>query len=560
MNHGDMSAGAADPTTKHRILVVDDHHPTASMLQISIEQLGGDRFEVTCAHSGQECLALMARNTYDLVLLDIFLGDMSAPDVIAQAQASRLESSYVLISGVENARETVENLETASDFLLKPINAKTLRHLLDRHFPPEGEAKEQSWRERFAPDIVGQHRSILQMLLVIERVAPSTSTILITGEAGTGKELVARAVHSASTRAGGPFFPINVTATGEALFESSLFGWAKGAFTGATGNRAGFFEEADQGTIFLDEVGDLPLHQQPKLLRVLQSGKFYRVGEQKERFSNARVVAATNQDLAAMVADGKFRNDLYWRLNVIPIHVPALRDRASDIPELAEHFLLRSAQANNTQPLELSADGREWLMSRPWPGNIRELEHSLRRVSLLHWEGPSLGARDLARYLDPEGSSIFQSVASPGSSPKEEQPASPTEPAMAPVPLQPEPAGKLPRELVTTPARDSANSSTFEHQDDVLRLISLPKQGLVLKDFQEKIEVKLIWEALRAKKFVRAHAAELLGAHRTTLVEKIKKLAKTYPRLAQESPREDDDQVTLEDLRKPLDKTLKKTP
>lgn len=532
-----MSSEAAPSGTKTKILVVDDHHPTTAMLKVSIDQLCADRFEVNCAYSGQECLELMSRNTYDLVLLDFYLGTMSAPEVIALAQSQGLCSTYVLMSGVETARQTVQSLTSASDFLLKPIDAKTLKELLDRHFPPEGDAHAQSWRERYAPDIIGNHPSLLQVLLVIERVARSNSTVLITGEAGTGKELVARAVHNASTRAEGAFFPINVTATGEALFESSLFGWAKGAFTGATGNRAGFFEQADQGTIFLDEVGDLPLHQQPKLLRVLQSGKFYRVGEQKERYSNARVVAATNQNLANMVDKGKFRNDLYWRLNVIPIHVPALRERASDIPELAEHFLLRSAQASGQAPLQLTPEASNWLMSRPWPGNIRELEHSLRRVSLLHSGGPKIYAADLERCLGP----VFRSEPKSSSTHTPAPPPSPTPVIEAPPKAAPAPVS-TPRQRVPS----------YEHQREILNLIRLPSQGVVLREFQEQIEVKLIWEALRAKGFVRARASELLGAQRTTLVEKIKKLSKTYPRLAQESPRADDDEVTLEQLKIPL--------
>lgn len=536
-----MSSEQSNPAAKRKILVVDDHRPTASILQLTIEQLGPERFEVTCAHSKEECIERMRKASYDLVLLDYYLGPDSAPDVIAQATAQGLSSSYVFISGVNTVRETIQNLGgDSSDFLVKPISATMLRQVLDRHFPPDGtpEEKAQSWREKYAPDMIGNHPSLQQVLLVIERVAPSDSTVLITGEAGTGKELVARAVHNASGRAQGPFLPINVTATGEALFESSLFGWAKGAFTGATGNRAGFFEEADQGTIFLDEVGDLPLHQQPKLLRVLQSGKFFRVGEQqKERHSNARVVAATNQDLANMVAKGKFRNDLYWRLNVIPIHVPALRDRASDIPELAEHFLSRSAHASGQAPLQLTSDAKEWLMSRSWPGNIRELEHSLRRVSLLHYDGPKLSSDDLERYLDFDSSGPNLHIV-------------PT-PRVDPPEPPPEPEPELKSSVVET---TSPPANQFEHQREILDIINLPRQGVVLKELQEQIEVKLIWQALMAKGFVRAHAAELLGTHRTTLVEKIKKLAKNYPRLAQESPRPDDAQVTFDQLKIPLPK------
>lgn len=536
-------------SAKERILVVDDKPDITITLAEYLYHLDPERFEVLRAHSGEEGLEYMRRETFDLVFLDVNMGQCSGLDVLRVGRQERLARKYVLMSGENEAHDAIEAFKQgASDFLIKPLNPNQLRdlitHLLPKTSSPDDD---EQWRHRYAPGVIGNHPSILKVLYIIQRVAATNATVLITGEAGTGKELVARALHAASERAEGPFMAINVTATGEDLFESSLFGWAKGAFTGATNNHAGFFEEADKGSIFLDEVGDLKLHQQPKLLRVLQTGHFYRVGEQKERHTNARVIAATNQSLHQRVKEGAFRGDLYYRLNVIPIHVPALRERASDIPLLADHFLRRNAQNHPGLNIELTPEAKGWLEQRPWPGNIRELEHALRRVCLMYNGSGKVTVQDLVEILD-----------FPFAKPS---PTTPPEPHSGDNSIVGPQVG-LDEKTTSTEAPSTALSGESEFpysspgkhrypdQAALLSVISLPEQGLSLRDFQEQLEVRLIWEAMVAKGFVRARAAELLGTHRTTLVEKIKKLAKVYPRLAQEKPQPGDADLSLEDLRR----------
>lgn len=556
-----QSVAAACHRSRKKILLVDDHLAWTTVLREVITHVDPGRFEVDAANSGAEGMAYMQKNTYDLVFLDLNMGDSNGIDILRDARAANLARRYVLMSAEDKVRNAVEALRLgASDFLVKPFGRAQVMGVLERLYPndqkvSENENAQLEWRNNYAAGIIGEHPALMEVLLIIERIAGTNATVLITGEPGTGKELVARAVHRASPRRDGSFLPLNVTATSDSLFESTLFGWVKGAFTGGNTDRAGFFEEANEGSIFLDEIGELPLMLQPKLLRVLQTGSFNRIGEVKERHSTARVIAATNRNLAQLVSEGKFREDLFWRLNVIPIRLPPLRERASDIPILAEHFLAEGARKSGSPVMELSDEVKEWMMQQPWKGNIRQLEHTIRRICLLHRDSRFLRLEDVMPYAshDPMQQQL------PASNPAAPVPSPP--PAAA-VPTYPSPGPTAPMSSSATPmtgdfaanglnstsasegqpqdlakpeAAYSPHSSIPKDEEDLLARIALPIQGIQMRRLQQQIEAKLICEAMRHKNFVRAHAAKMLGIRRTTLVEKIRKLSKDYPELLRES-------------------------
>lgn len=322
--------------------------------------------------------------------------------------------------------------------------------------------------------MVGESPCLGEVLHVLAKVAPTDSTVLVTGESGTGKELLVRALHANSRRVGKPFVPVNCGAIPRELLESELFGHEKGAFTSAVRTRQGRFELADGGTIFLDEIGEMDLSLQVKILRALQEKEFERVGGDKTLKADVRIVAATNRDLELEVRDGRFREDLYYRLNVIPLHLPPLRERGEDILLLADHFLCRFCRQKNRETLALDAEARDLILRYPWPGNVRELENFMERLSIL-CEGDAITVSDLPRkILDNAG--------------------------VAPPPTVAAPVGfRWPR------------------------LSDLTDKGMGLKEFLDALEEKLLLEALERASGVKNQAAELLGIKRTTLIEKLKK-------------------------------------
>jgi transcriptional regulator with GAF, ATPase, and Fis domain len=331
--------------------------------------------------------------------------------------------------------------------------------------------------------IIGQSMSLADVFRVLLKVAPTDSTVLVTGESGTGKELLVRALHNHSARAARPFVPINCGAIPKELLESELFGHEKGAFTHAIRSRPGRFELADSGTIFLDEIGEMDLSLQVKILRVLQEKEIERVGGSGMKKVDVRIVAATNRDLEHDVSQGRFREDLYYRLNVIPLHLPPLRDRNGDVLLLAEHFLERFCERKNRPCLELSPDVRKILLAYSWPGNVRELENFMERLSILV-DGDEVHPLDLPlKILD----------------------------AVGEIAALPEPA---PRPALTQPLQQGFVWPT---------LAALDTHALNLKEFLDAIEDRLIEEALTRADGVKNQAAELLGIKRTTLIEKLKK-------------------------------------
>jgi DNA-binding NtrC family response regulator len=388
-----------------RILIVDDEPSVRDSLGRTVEREG---HEVALAPDLRTGRRLLAEGAFDLLLTDIRLGDGSGLDLVASARQASPALRIVAMTAFGSVELAVEAMRRgADDFIEKPFQPDLLRRRLERVLEPVRlagrvarlERENQVLREEAeeaAPDdaLVGASPAMALVRERIERVAPTTASVLVRGETGTGKELVARTLHRRSPRAAGPFVAFNGGAVAEGLAESELFGHEKGAFTGADRRRVGRFELADGGTLFLDEVGELAPALQVKLLRVLQERRFERVGGTATVEVDVRVVAATHRDLEQWVRDGRFREDLYYRLNVVTIEVPPLRDRPEDVPVLAELFLARYGNRPGAPRPTLSADARAALQSQPWPGNVRELENALHRACILA-RGDALTVEDL---------------------------------------------------------------------------------------------------------------------------------------------------------------------
>jgi DNA-binding NtrC family response regulator len=382
-----------------RILIVEDRDSLRRMLERALAQEG---YAVEAATDVLSGVRLAEQQDFDLVLTDLKLPDGSGLAVLAASRAAQPRVPVVVLTGYGTVATAVEAMKLgAFDFLEKPVAIDDLYRLIERAM---GEHRAQDANAVFhapgAPPIVGRHARLRTAVRLLERVAVTESTVLLTGESGTGKELFARSLHALSPRRGGPFVALNCAAIPETLIENELFGHEKGAFTGADRRQPGRFESAEGGTLFLDEIGELPLGVQGKLLRVLEERTYERVGGGRTHKADVRLIAATNRDLEAMVRDGEIRSDLFFRLNVFPIELPALRDRASDIPLLARHLLGEIARRHHTEPPRLEDDAAGILSAEPWPGNVRELANVLERAVILA-EGPVLRGADLRQLLRP---------------------------------------------------------------------------------------------------------------------------------------------------------------
>jgi len=383
---------------KPRILVVDDEPGVRDALRQVLDYEG---HEVRVAASGGEALTIYPEFKPHLVFLDVKMGGLDGLETLARLRALDERAQVVMISGHGTVATAVQATQRgAFDFLEKPLDTDrllvTVRNALGR-----SELLEENERLREAVDaqfaIVGQSSALRHVLATIEKVGPTPARVLITGENGTGKELVARAIHDRSTR-GGPFIEVNCAAIPSELIESELFGHMKGSFTGAVQDRAGKFEQADTGTLFLDEIGDMSLAAQAKVLRVLETGIVTRIGGNKTIAVDVRVLAATNKRLDQEIAEGRFREDLYYRLNVVPIQVPALRDRAEDIPLLVEYFTQRLGGHAGVPGRRFSPEAVHALQQRPWPGNVRELRNAVERLLILA-QGKEVTSADVGRLL-----------------------------------------------------------------------------------------------------------------------------------------------------------------
>ncbi len=383
----------------HLLLVEDE----AAYREVIAERLAEQGYRVAQASSGEEALDRLNGFAYDILLTDLRLPGVDGRQVLDEAFARYPDIIAVVITGFGTVKEAVEVTRLGAEgFITKPFQFEELMHVLQtavekRRLRAENAYLREQLRGRFhLGGIIGQTPIVLKLIELLETVAATSSTVLVTGETGTGKELAARAIHDASPRRMQRFVAINCSAIPETLLEAELFGHVRGAFTGAVANRQGRVEQAHRGTLFLDEVGTMSPALQVKLLRVLQAREFERVGDSQTIKVDVRVIAATNSDLKQMVADGTFREDLYYRLNVIPVHVPALRDRRADIPLLAQHFLDRLSHETPARGrVTLGQDAQQALMAFPWPGNVRQLENVMERAFALSPGRAQLGLDDL---------------------------------------------------------------------------------------------------------------------------------------------------------------------
>ncbi len=453
------------------ILVVDDSPDIRFTMS---EVLRAKGFSVESASDGQEAIDILDNRFFDIVLTDLSMPRKTGMDVLRFVTQHSPETICIIITGFGSIQGAVEALKMgAYDYLCKPIKPDEVTILIDkalelRDLKRENKSLKKELKTRYGfENIVGNSKAMQEVFGLVEKVADTDSTVLITGESGTGKELIAHAIHYASDRKDGPFIPVNCAAIPEELLESELFGHEKGAFTHAIKTRIGRFELANKGTIFLDEIGEMSPSLQVKLLRVLQERKFERVGGVKTISVDIRVVSATNQDLEIAVKEGRFREDLFYRLNVIPIHVPPLRERRSDIPLLAKHFLKKYCSGKKRCVEGITDEALDILTRYDWPGNVRELENIMERMVILA-NGKMITKDDLPyQILEKTGGVPGQAI--PGD-------------------------------------------------------LEFPEDGLSLSQAVSELEKRLILKALERTGGVKNRAAKLLKMNRTTLIEKMKKL------------------------------------
>src|SRR5437660_9388422 len=369
------------------ILIVEDEPRMRRLLEIS---LGEDGHSVQTAEDAEKALASLRRNSIDLVVTDLKLPGMNGLEFLQEGKRLHPALPFVVMTAYGSVETAVDAMKAgASDYVLKPFSMAEMRLVIRKELDVQRVRDEnRTLREALGKryhyqNIVAGSGKMQEVLALVERVAPTNSTILLGGESGVGKDLIARAIHQNSRRAAGPFIKVNSTAIPDTLFESELFGFERGAFTGALASKPGKFELADKGTLFLDEIGDVPAAIQVKLLRVLQEREFERLGGTKTLKVDIRMIAATNRDLRAALEEGTFREDLYYRLNVVPIDIPPLREHKEDIPDLANHFLLRFMRENGKEIEKITPAALRMLMDYHWPGNVRQLENTIERAVAL---------------------------------------------------------------------------------------------------------------------------------------------------------------------------------
>lgn len=388
------------------VLIIDDENSIRQSLSGALKDEG---YRVSVAGSGLEGIESLRADRADVVLLDIWMPGMDGIETLKLIKSEWQDQIVIMMSGHGNIETAVRSTKLgAFDFVEKPLSLERILVLLQNSVATSDLVKEnQALRRQVQKSraLVGESPGMKQIQEKVRRVAPTTGSVLITGENGTGKELVAHSVHALSPRFNKPFVEVNCAAIPEELIESELFGHEKGAFTGATQLRRGKFDLANGGTLFLDEIGDMSLKTQAKILRILQEQKFERVGGTQTISVDVRVVAATNKDLKAEIARGAFREDLYYRLNVVPFVIPPLRERKEDIPVLADHFLKEFSASHGRPPRALTAEGLKVLLTYPWPGNVRELKNLIERLVILTHEseeGRSISASALLDQLSDE--------------------------------------------------------------------------------------------------------------------------------------------------------------
>ncbi len=455
-----------------RLLLCDDEeslcHELGHLLRsASFDVVTGD---------GPQGLRHLQREHFDIVVTGLRMPGVTGFEILEAARKTTPPTPVIVMSGNAEIPDAVRAMRMdARDFLIKPFEFKALEEslsaILARSAPSDEAGDPFAWRDRISPWLLGRDPAMGPVLAILSQVADTRCTVLITGESGTGKELVAKSIVAGSQRARKPFVAVNCAAIPANLVESELFGHVRGAFTGASAHRTGRFAQADGGTIFLDEIGEMEPGMQAKLLRLIQDGELYPVGDETSQKVDVRLLAATNRNLESEVAQGRFRTDLFWRLNVMPIELPPLRKRASDIPLLAEHFIERANEHHRRHVEGVEPAAMKALLRHPWPGNIRELENLVERVVIMKGRG-------MLTLAD------------------------------------------LPDALRTGPvAADEFHTPVPE----------LPQNGTDLRALLEAVEDRMIAEALERTGGNKNRAAELLGLNRTTLVEKLRRKRAMHP-------------------------------
>ncbi|MCK9418183.1 MAG: sigma-54 dependent transcriptional regulator [Nitrospirae bacterium] len=474
-----------------RVLVIEDDETVRDVLRSFLGQKG---FEVTLAHNGESGLDLLRTDKFDLIFTDLVMPGISGMEVLKEVIAAKIAVPVIVMTAFGTVQTAVEAMRIgAFDYITKPFNLDELMIVLEKAFSAAKLQKEnlmlkmQLKNKYNFKGLVGDSPSMQVVYGLIEKIADTDSTVLITGESGTGKELIAKTIHFNNiSRSGGPFVPLNCAAIPRDLLESELFGHEKGAFTGAINTRIGRFELAQGGTLFLDEVGELDPSLQVKLLRILQEREFERVGGVKTIKVDVRILAASNKDLEKVTKEGKFREDLFYRLNVIPLHLPSLRQRVEDITLLTAHFIEEFSQKRKREAFTISSDAMHCLLKYDWPGNVRELENLIERLTILV-SNKVVTVADLPEkfhqldFVDRERAG--------GALTPPDQTA-----------------------LKSPPA--TLKHGAMEFGDD----------GIDLNNMVSNLERNLITQALAKAGGVRSKAAQLLRLNRTTLLEKMKKM------------------------------------
>ncbi len=459
-----------------RILIVDDEVAIRKALE---RFLKGLKYEVVTAKDGEEGMRCVADQSFDLALVDLVMPKMDGVEFIRQIKKAQPGIVPIVLTGFGTITSAVEAMKAgAYHYLTKPFELDDIASLIataleHSQLKEENRILKKQLRDKYHfENIVGNSDEMASVFDMIEKVSESDSNVLVTGESGTGKELVARAIHYNSPRKDKPLIIVNCGAIPEELLESELFGHVRGSFTGAVATRMGKFDAANGGTIFLDEIGDMTLKLQVKILRVLQEQRFDPVGSTQTHQVDVRIIAATNKNLERSVKEGKFREDLYYRLNVIPIHIPPLRERKEDIPLLIHHFVDKSCSLSGKCVSEVTPEAMSALVEYDWPGNVRELENVVERLAVVKSHG-RIELSDLSHKI----------------------------------------VGHSPESLAARKNTGSEQKNEFD----------IPDAGLSFKDAVEQFESKLIVGALKRTGGNKNKAAALLKLNRTTLVEKIKK-------------------------------------
>ena len=371
---------------KNRILIADDEEDIRWILETSLKKSG---FEVECAENGEDTVRKACEQAYSLILLDINMPDMNGFDVLTQLRNREIDSPIIFITAQNTVSNAIDSMQLgAYDYLTKPFDLEEVKLFAERAIKNYEAGREirlsQDSEDNISfEEIVGSSPDMLNVYKLIGRTASKNITVLITGESGTGKELITRAIHYNSPRRKKRLVSVNISAIPKELIESELFGYEKGAFTGATALKRGRFEEADGGTLHIDEIGELSIDLQSKLLRAIEEKQIYRLGSEKPVSVDPRIIASTNKNLREAVSQDSFREDLFYRLNVISINLPPLRERKEDISELVKHFLKKYSEEFSTEKKVLSREAQQLLINHSWPGNVRELENTIKRLLVL---------------------------------------------------------------------------------------------------------------------------------------------------------------------------------